>query len=107
MGLMGGLKNTKPIFERQYLHGLRTDLTFTVLLQTRFVSIYLSPLASSTLKPHQDDQIHFAHPIIESTCKVFYFDKWAKVSMLDQDAFQGSVPKPLIALVGTIVSSDF
>jgi len=68
------------------------------------VCIYL-PLPIQTLTSYQDDQIHFAHPIIESTCKAFYFDKWAKISMLDQDTFRGSVPKPLVALVGTIVSS--
>jgi hypothetical protein len=73
-----------------------------VLSQTRSVSIF--PYPAQTLTPCQDDQIHFAHPIIESTCKAFYFDKWAKISMLDQDAFRGSVPKPLIALIGTIVS---
>ena len=56
------------------------------------------------LTPSQDAQIHFGHPIIESTCKSFYFDKWSKISTFDPDLFHGSVPKPLVALVGTIVS---
>ena len=77
------------------------DLTFMELLRTRFGTI--PPHSAQVLIPRQDDQIHFAHPIIESTCKAFYFDKWAKISMLDQDTFQGSVPKPLVALIGTIV----
>lgn len=53
----------------------------------------------------QDDQIHFAHPIIASTAKSFYFDKWHGISTNDQDTFKGSVPKPLIALIGTVVCS--
>ena len=52
----------------------------------------------------QDDQVHFSHPIIASTCKSFYFDKWSDISTFDCDTFRGSVPKPLVALVATVVS---
>ena len=52
----------------------------------------------------QDDQVHFAHPIIASTAKSFYFDKWHAISTCDRETFNGSVPKPLIALIGTVVS---
>lgn len=58
---------------------------------------YLHAAAASS-----DAQVHFANPIIESTCKAFYFGKWAKISALDPESFRGSVPKPLIALVGTV-----
>lgn len=51
----------------------------------------------------QDDQLHFAHPIIASTSQLFYFDKWSEISTHDQDTFKGSVPKPLIALIDTVV----
>jgi hypothetical protein len=51
----------------------------------------------------QDDQVHFGHPIIASTTKLFYFDKWRDISTQDRDTFRGSVPKPLVALIGTVV----
>jgi hypothetical protein len=35
---------------------------------------------------------------------LFYFDKWNEISTHDPDTFKGSVPKPLVALIGTIVS---
>ena len=53
--------------------------------------------------PLQDEQLHFAHPIIASTAKSFYFNKWHTISTDDPDTFSGSVPKPLIALIGTVV----
>ena len=53
--------------------------------------------------PPQDRQIHFGHPIIASTCKSFYFNRWSDIAVFDRDTFQGSVPKPLVALIGTIV----
>ncbi|KAF9780419.1 hypothetical protein BJ322DRAFT_1220931 [Thelephora terrestris] len=52
--------------------------------------------------PGSDDQIHFAHPIIASTTKLFYFDKWHEISTHDPDTFKGAVPKPLVALIGAI-----
>lgn len=52
----------------------------------------------------QDDQIHFGHPIIASTTKLFYFDKWHEISTHDQETFRGAVPKPLVALIGVVVS---
>ena len=63
-------------------------------------------------KPHnnrspQDEQIHFGHAIIASTCKSFYFDRWLDISTSDRDTFQGSVPKPLVALVGAVVRYVF
>lgn len=51
----------------------------------------------------QDEQVHFAHPIIASTAKSFYFEKWHDISTLDPDTFRGSVPKPLVALIATVV----
>lgn len=68
-----------------------------------------NPVWCSTLASHlpltslQDEQIHFAHPIIASTAKSFYFDKWHAISTCDRETFNGSVPKPLIALIGTVV----
>lgn len=35
---------------------------------------------------------------------MFYFDKWSEISARDRDTFRGSVPKPLVALIGTVVS---
>ena len=58
--------------------------------------LYSNPLS-------QDEQVHFGHPIIASICKSFYFDRWSDISAFDRDTFRGSVPKPLVALVGTIV----
>src|SRR5882757_6850892 len=73
----------------------------TTLPPVRFVIyVTLSKLLSHIL---QDDQTHFAHPIIASTAKLFYFDKWHAISAYDQDTFKGSVPKPLVALIGTVV----
>ena len=58
--------------------------------------LYSNPLS-------QDEQVHFGHPIIVSICKSFYFYQWSDISAFDRDTFRGSVPKPLVALVGTIV----
>jgi hypothetical protein len=41
----------------------------------------------------QDDQVHFAHPIIASTAKSFYFDKWNGISTQDRDTFKGISPE--------------
>jgi hypothetical protein len=63
-----------------------------------------STLASGLpLTSPQDEQVHFAHPIIASTAKSFYFDKWHAISTCDRETFNGSVPKPLIALIGAVV----
>jgi hypothetical protein len=55
----------------------------------------------------QNRQAHFGHPIIASTCKLFYFDKWSDVSTFDRDTFHGSVPEQLVALVGAVVGRFF
>jgi len=54
------------------------------------------------IAPGSDDQIHFGHPIIASTTKLFYFDKWHEISTHDQETFRGAVPKPLVALIGAV-----
>ena len=70
-----------------------------------WVWLVLAFILSSCVDDHvQDDQVHFGHPIIASTCKSFYFDKWSDISTFDRDTFCGSVPKPLVALVTTVVS---
>ncbi|KAF9784420.1 hypothetical protein BJ322DRAFT_1109133 [Thelephora terrestris] len=48
--------------------------------------------------PDSNEQVHFGHPIIASTCRSFYFDRWSDISTFDRDTFHGSVPKPLVAL---------
>jgi hypothetical protein len=35
---------------------------------------------------------------------MFYFDKWHEISTHDPETFKGSVPKPLVALIGAVVS---
>ena len=67
-------------------------------------SVHVSPLLQTHSHVSQDDQVHFAHPIIASTAKSFYFDKWHAISTCDQETFNGSVPKPLIALIGAVVN---
>ncbi|KAF9786188.1 hypothetical protein BJ322DRAFT_1020281 [Thelephora terrestris] len=52
--------------------------------------------------PGSDDQIHFSHPVIASTTKLFYFDKWREISTHNPDTFKGAVPKPLVALIGAV-----
>lgn len=61
------------------------------------------PLFYIPLTYLQTEQIHFGHPIIASTCRSFYFDRWIDISECNPNLFQGSVPKPLVALVGTVV----
>ena len=73
-----------------------------ILSRVRLVFTFI---LSSCVDDHaQDDQVHFGHPIIASTCKSFYFDKWSDISTFDRDTFRGLVPKPLVALVATVVS---
>jgi len=69
----------------------------------RSASSMTPPLQVHSLTTLQDAQLHFAHPIIASTAKSFYFDKWHGISTHDRDTFMGSVPKPLIALIGAVV----
>jgi len=74
-----------------------------ILFQIQSVLIFALHL------PYNDNlfqgfQIHFGHPIIASTCKSFYFDKWSDISIFDCDTFHRSVPKPLVALIGAIIS---
>ena len=69
---------------------------------TQFVFSYFN-MAMLCADLPQDKQVHFGHPIIESTCKSFYFDRWSDIATFDRETFKGSVPQPLVALVGTVV----
>lgn len=90
--------------ENRYRLGYPTVHTFTTLLQTQSVSLSLPNIITPiNSKSPQDEQTHFGHPIIASTCKSFYFDRWLDISTSDRDTFQGSVPKSLVALVGAVV----
>ena len=74
-----------------------------ILFQIRSVLMFALHLSYDD-SLFQGSQIHFGHPIIASTCKSFYFDKWSDISIFDPDTFHRSVPKPLVALVGAVVS---
>jgi hypothetical protein len=81
-------------------------LIYTTRSRVRLV-VPLVPCSSHYDNCSQDRQIHFGHPIIASTCKLFYFDKWSDVSTFDRDTFHGSVPEQLVALVGAVVRPTF
>ena len=89
------IRNTisKWIADGSYLHDTVPDSVSGL----DFISL-------TVLIPFQDAQVHFGHPIIASACRSFYFDKWSEIATFDRDTFHGSVPKPLVALIGTIVS---
>ena len=55
----------------------------------------------------QDDQVHFAHPIIVSAVRPFYEGEWSDVPAHGLPSFKESVPKPLIALIGKILRFVF
>ena len=83
----------KWVSDGSYLHAIGSNL-----VRNSALAFYLSLISP------QDKQIHFAHPIIASTAKLFYFNKWHVISTCDHETFNGSVPKPLIALIGAVVS---
>ena len=94
--LQSGIRDRvqKLIDRGAYLHGIDPDT----------VCSPPTPNLRFTSHTSQGKQAHFAHPIITSTAQSFYFDKWHAISTCDRDTFAGSVPRPLIALIGTVVS---
>lgn len=95
--------STTSIKDQEYCSSMDRQWVISPWHHTRLGSHPSQPPCSLFSCFLQDDQVHFAHPIIVSTTKSFYFNKWHKISIHDQDTFRGSVLKPLVALVGTVV----
>jgi hypothetical protein len=92
----------EPRSRRQSNFGWTMESASMILPLAWFVSLQ-SPDPSLLSYISQDEQIHFARPIIASTAKSFYFDKWHRIANHDQDTFRESVPKLLVAPIGTVV----